>query len=128
MGKGKAFGIGLVTGTLGGAIAGLLLARKPGKEAWSMISSRVGALRQVIQRGKHAESEQSLYEVTEQPVSLATTQIRQNIIEKPGVAHTKLMRIVSGTRSQKEIALRELLDQGEIRREQKGRARRYFTP
>ena len=128
MGKGKAFVIGLVTGTLGGAIAGLLLARKPGKETWSIISSRVGGLRQVIQRGKHAESEQSLYEDTEQPVSLATTQIRQNIIEKPGVAHTELMRTVSGTRGQKEIALRELLDQGEIRREQKGRARRYFTP
>ncbi len=128
MGKGKAFVIGLVTGTLGGAIAGLLLARKPGKETWSIISSRVGDLRQVIQRGKHAESEQSLYEDTEQPVSLATTQIRQNIIEKPGVAHTELMRTVSGTRSQKEIALGELLDQGEIRREQKGRARRYFTP
>ncbi len=128
MGKGKAFVIGLVTGTLGGAIAGLLLARKPGKETLRIISTRVGDLRQVIQRGKHAESEQSLYEDTEQPVSLATTQIRQNIIEKPGVAHTELMRTVSGTRSQKEIALRELLDQGEIRRERKGRARRYFTP
>ncbi len=82
----------------------------------------------MIQRGKHAESEHGLYEDTEQPVSLATTQIRQNILEKPGVAHTELMRTVSGTRDQKEIALRELLDQGEIIREQKGRARRYFTP
>ena len=59
---------------------------------------------------------------------MATNQIRQNIIEKPGVAHTELIRTVSGTRSQKEIALGELLDQGEIRREQKGRVRRYFTP
>ena len=128
MGKGKAFVIGLVTGTLGGAIAGLLLARKPGKETLRHISTRVGDLRQVIQRGMHAESEPSLDEDTEQPVSLAITQIRQNIIEKPGVAHTELMRTVSGPRDRKEIALRELLDQGEIRREQKGRARRYFTP
>ena len=50
MGKGKSFVIGLVTGTLGGAIAGLLLTPKPGKETWRIIIARMGDLRRVIQR------------------------------------------------------------------------------
>ena len=117
------------------------MAPKTGKENWRIISARVSDFRQVIQRatatgpvgepsddGTETSGVLGLTDEVERTVSLAITQIRQKIIDNPGISHTELLRSVAGPRDQKETALRELLDQGEIRSEQKGRARRYFIP
>ena len=51
----------------------------------------------------------------------------QSVMKKPGISHTELLGSVQGNSDLKELAIRQLVNQGGLRCEQKGRARKYYT-
>ncbi len=62
--------------------------------------------------------------MAQQERSWIKTHMRLRILEKPGISHTELVFGVSG--SQREQALGELVDGGDLTCVQRGRVRRYF--
>jgi len=55
------------------------------------------------------------------------TAIHEEVLQNPGISHTELLRRFAGERVTKEAAVRELLDKGELKCEQRGQVRRYYT-
>ena len=55
------------------------------------------------------------------------TAIHEEVLQSPGISHTELLRRFAGDRVTKEAAVRELLDKGELKCEQRGRVRRYYA-
>ena len=49
------------------------------------------------------------------------------VIRTPGISHTRLCESIKGSRDVAESAIRELLTEGRLTCEQKGRVRRYFV-
>jgi len=64
---------------------------------------------------------------TEQELWWIGMGMRKKVLEKPGISHTELLRSVEGNHDLKESAIRQLLDQGELKSEQRGRRRNYFA-
>lgn len=79
----------------------------------SRISSRLDGLS--LDEGSRIEIERNRIQIPEQ------------VSKNPGISHTNLLRSVKGMRRLKEMVIRQLVDEGHLRCEQKGRARRYFT-
>ena len=55
------------------------------------------------------------------------TAIYEEVLKSPGISHTELLRRFAGERVTKEAAVCELLDNGELKCEQRGRVRRYYA-
>ena len=50
----------------------------------------------------------------------------RNVLKKPSISHTELLGSVQGNSDLKELAINQLVKQGELRCAQKGRARKYY--
>lgn len=53
-------------------------------------------------------------------------QMRERVLEEPGISHTRLVQSVWENRELKESAINQLIEQGQMRCERSGRARKYF--
>ena len=54
-------------------------------------------------------------------------QMCQKVLGKPGISHTGLLQNIAESRDLKVVAINQLVDEGKLKCEQRGRIRKYFA-
>ena len=99
-------------------IAKIQFSEKNKEEAQKRAEQIETAIRAVTGISHEKETEQGLYWIR--------LEMCESVLKKPSISHTELLGSVQGNSDLKELAINQLVKQGELRCEQKGRARKYY--
>ena len=99
-------------------IAKIQFSKENKEEAQKRAEQIETAIRAVTGISHEKETEQGLYWIR--------LEMCESVLKKPSISHTELLGSVQGSSDLKELAINQLVKQGELRCEQKGRARKYY--